>query len=59
MFTYGAASGLFSNWNAKADLEDTRNVAIDQATVAILQMQAPEMTRLTSTTISPSPLNAY
>lgn len=26
----GAASGLFSNWNARADLEDIRNVAIDQ-----------------------------
>jgi hypothetical protein len=46
MFRSGAASGLFSNWNARADLEDARNVAIDQATVAILKMQAPEMTRL-------------
>jgi hypothetical protein len=39
----GAASGLFSNWNAKADLEDARNVVIDQATVAAMQMHAPEM----------------
>jgi hypothetical protein len=39
----GAASGLFSNWNARADLEDIRNVAIDQATIAAFQMHAPEM----------------
>jgi hypothetical protein len=39
----GAASGLFSNWNARADLEDARNVAIDQATVAALQTHAPEI----------------
>jgi hypothetical protein len=43
MFTSGAASGLFSNWNARADLEDARNVAIDQATIAALQMHAPEI----------------
>jgi hypothetical protein len=38
-----AATGLFSNWNVRADLEDERNVAIDQATIAALQMHAPEM----------------
>jgi hypothetical protein len=37
------ATDLFSNCNAMADLEDTRNFAIDQATVAVLQMCAPEM----------------
>jgi len=37
--------GLFSSWNAKADLEDARNVALDQATVAALQMHAPDMAR--------------
>jgi hypothetical protein len=42
MFTSGAASGLFSNWNARADLEDARNVVIDQATIAA-QMHAPEI----------------
>ena len=39
----GAASGLFSNWSARADLEDARNVAIDQATIAVLQLHAPEI----------------
>jgi hypothetical protein len=42
MFTSGGASGLFSNWNARADLEDARNVVIDQATIAA-QMHAPEI----------------
>jgi tRNA(Arg) A34 adenosine deaminase TadA len=43
MFISGAASGLFSGWSVNADLEDARSVAIDQATVAALQMHAPEM----------------
>jgi hypothetical protein len=38
-----AATGLFSNWNVRADLEDDLNVAIDEATVAVLQMHSPEM----------------
>src|ERR1700755_3003006 len=38
MFTSGGASGLFSNWNARADLEDARNVVIDRETIAALQM---------------------
>lgn len=46
MFTSGAASGLFSNWSASADLEDARNVAIDRATVAVLQKHAPEIASL-------------
>ncbi len=43
MSTSSAATGVFSNWSARADLEDTRSVAIDQATVAVLQIHAPEM----------------
>jgi hypothetical protein len=43
MFISGAESGLFSNWSVNAALEDARSVAIDQATVAALQMHAPEM----------------
>ena len=44
MSTSSAATGVFSNWSARADLEDTRSVAIDQATVAMLsQIHAPEM----------------
>jgi hypothetical protein len=43
MSTSSATTGLFSNWSARADLEDTRNVVIDRATVAVLQMHAPEM----------------
>jgi hypothetical protein len=39
----GATTGLFSNWSAKADLEDDRNVAIDQATIAVLQLHVPEI----------------
>jgi hypothetical protein len=46
MFTSGATSGMFSSWSASADLEDARNVAIDQATVAELQKHAPEMASL-------------
>jgi hypothetical protein len=38
-----AAAGLFSNWSVIADLEDDLNVAIDEATVAVLQMRAPAM----------------
>jgi hypothetical protein len=52
----GAASGLFSNWNARADLEDILNVAIDQATVAMLHLHAPELVTLCILqTISPNP----
>jgi len=43
MLPSGAATGLFSNWNARADLEDAQSVAIDQATIAALQTHAPEM----------------
>jgi hypothetical protein len=42
----GAATGLFSNWSARADLEDDFNVAIDQATIAVLHLHAPEMASL-------------
>jgi hypothetical protein len=42
----GAATGLFSDWNVKADLEDSRNVEIDQAIVAVLQTHAVEMAHL-------------
>jgi hypothetical protein len=41
-----AATGLFSNWNVRADLEDDLNVAVDQATVAMLHLHAPELVSL-------------
>ena len=46
MLISGAANDLFLSSNARADLEDARSVAIDQATVAILQMHAPEIVSL-------------
>jgi hypothetical protein len=46
MSMFGAASGLFSSWSAKADLEDAFNVAIDQATIAALATLAPNMVSL-------------
>jgi hypothetical protein len=42
----GAATGLFSNWNAKADLKDAHSVAIDQATIDVLRTHRPEMASL-------------
>ena len=46
MFISGAASDLFSSWSARADLEDARNIAIDQATIAVLHLHAPDMASL-------------
>jgi hypothetical protein len=46
MFISGAASDLFSSWSARADLEDARNIAIDQVTIAVLHLHAPDMASL-------------
>jgi hypothetical protein len=40
MFMSGVATGLFLNWNERADLEDARNFALDQATIAALRVLA-------------------
>jgi hypothetical protein len=52
MFTSSAATGSFSNWNARADLEDVHNVAIDQATLPLYRYKRRRWFICTSTIIT-------